>query len=126
MSDGAASIVAAVQAAWAAAFAARDWDALTALYSDDALFFGSAPELRVGRADIRGYFEGLPAEVTLTSFPPMRCRRAAPGVVVANGFWRFAAAGGDLDYRLSWTLVERSGRWRLVQHHAGARPPRAL
>ena len=34
-----AAVVSALQAAWSRAFAARDADALAALYAEDALFF---------------------------------------------------------------------------------------
>ena len=126
MTEDAFQIVRDVCGAWAAAFRARDFVALVALYDPDALFFGSAPDLCIGHAAIRAYFEQLPAGIELTEFPPQCVRALAPGVLLTSGFWTFALGGERLEFRLSWTLVERDWGWRIGQHHAGLKPKARL
>jgi ketosteroid isomerase-like protein len=49
------AIVAQIQRRWAAAFARADADALASLYIEDALFFGSMPDLYCGGSGVRQY-----------------------------------------------------------------------
>lgn len=111
---------------WSVAFRARDFEKIVVLYDDAALFFGSAPELCVGRKAIRDYFHRLPAGIELNDFPVPEVRAVAPNVIVASGFWSFTLDERTLPYRLAWTLVDFAGEWRIVQHHAAARPETAL
>ncbi len=124
--DEAMSIVAEARDRWAAAFRARDFAAIVALYDENALFFGSAPDLSVDHAGIRAYFDDLPMGIALTSFPPQQVQAIAPGVIVASGFWTFSLDGETLEFRLSWTLVHRGETWRIAQHHAALKPKAGL
>jgi uncharacterized protein (TIGR02246 family) len=118
----ASEVVDRIRDQWSTAFNARDFDALVAHYTEDGLFFGSAPELCASHSEIQTYFNNLPLGIALVDFPPMEVRAAAPGVIIASGFWTFDLDGETLDFRLSWTLVEREGRWLIAQHHAGRKP----
>jgi len=50
----------ALLAQWSEGFAARNSDALAALYCEDALLYGSSPELVCGREAIRDHFRRVP------------------------------------------------------------------
>ncbi len=103
---------------WAKAFAARDLDALAALYSPDVLFFGSTPQLYRGHEGVRAYFAGLSPDVALEAFEEPELVSVAPGVFATAGFWRFRFGAEPRSYRLTWVVAERGGVWRIVQHHA--------
>jgi ketosteroid isomerase-like protein len=67
-------MVAQMQRRWAEAFARADPDALAALYAEDALFFGSMPDLYLQRSGVRRYFETLPK--AMKPLPLARRRRS--------------------------------------------------
>jgi len=69
MPGAADDIVSAIIENWSAAFGKLDAEALGALYSKNAFFFGSNPNLYHGRDGVAAYFNGLP-------------RWAAPGTPV--------------------------------------------
>ena len=54
------NIVAGIMVKWAAAFSRLDAPALALLYSKNAFFFGSNPNLYRGRDGVAAYFNGLP------------------------------------------------------------------
>ena len=58
MPDEAGDIASAVIAMWSAGFSRLDADALAALYSKHAFFFGSNPMLYRGRDGVKAYAEG--------------------------------------------------------------------
>ena len=53
-------IASAVITNWSAGFGKLDAEALAALYSKSAFFFGSNPTLYRGRDGVKAYFDGLP------------------------------------------------------------------
>lgn len=114
----AAGTAAVLRAAWAKAFAARDLDALAALYAPDVLFFGSTPELFRGHAGVRAYFAGLSPDVALEAFEEPELVCVAPGVFATAGFWRFRFGAEQRRYRLTWVVAARDGGWFIAQHHA--------
>ena len=111
-------VAADLRARWSAAFARRDVGALAGLYTDDALFFGSRPELFRGREGVATYFRGLAADVILEAFEAPDIVAITPEVFVTAGYWRFTFAGETRFYRLTWVVVARAGRWLIAQHHA--------
>ena len=106
---------------WSRAFAARDIDAIVSLYSEDALLFGSTPDLFLGREGVRAYFAGLRADVALDDFPRQDVHRSGPDTIIAAGYWRFFFGGEARPYRLTWTIVRSDGEWRIAAHHASPR-----
>jgi uncharacterized protein (TIGR02246 family) len=111
--------------------AARHWDAegLTALYTDDALFYGGRPGHAVGRAKIRGYFDsyiGTLAAARLALID-QELRKLSEGVYLAQGYAKFdfdLTAGGVSGTVLRSTLVlmHRPEGWRIAQHHFSVSP----
>jgi uncharacterized protein (TIGR02246 family) len=114
--------VAQVQRRWADAFARADAGALASLYTEDALFFGSMPELYFRRGGVRRYFETLPKGYEGADFAETHAVEINPDLIVSAGFVTFTGERGgerfSLLYRMSWTLVRRGGDWRIASQHA--------
>lgn len=107
--------------AWGTAFATRDINALVALYSEDALFFGSTATLYRGRSGVRVYFETLRKDIVLDAFEPAEISLASAGIIIAAGYWNFLFDGQLRPYRLTWTIVREEAEWRIAAHHASPR-----
>jgi len=102
---------------WIAAFNAHDLDRHMALYTEDAILFGSVDELQRGREKIRGYFAGRPPTMRVQSYPMPEVRRVAPDVAVTAGHVVFADGDRPSPYRMTWALVKQDGDWKIAQHH---------
>jgi uncharacterized protein (TIGR02246 family) len=115
-------IVAQMQRRWADAFARADAKALAALYMDDALFFGSMPDLYLGASGVRRYFETLPKGYENAAFADTQAVEIGAALIVAAGFVTFTGERNrerfSFLYRMSWTLVRTGGDWRIASHHA--------
>jgi uncharacterized protein (TIGR02246 family) len=127
--DPADAALAQIQAAWNAA--ARRWSpaALTAVYTDDALFFGGRPGHSVGAAAIHAYFasyEGVIESATL-ELVEQQYLRLADNSFVAQGYGEFAfvlSGGKPSGSRLRTTLIVvlQEGEWKIWQHHFSTTP----
>jgi uncharacterized protein (TIGR02246 family) len=127
--DVARSALAVVQASWN--LSARNWDvdALTAVYTDDALFFGGRPGHAVGPRAIREYFasyEGVIESATLElveqHFIPV-----TDDCFLAQGFGEFSFVLGDSRtsrsrLRTTLLIVRQQNEWKIRQHHFSASP----
>lgn len=113
--------VEALLAEWIAAFNAHDLDRHMALYTEDAMLFGSVDELQKGHDRIRAYFGARPPGVRVRSYPMPEVREAAPGVVVTGGHVDFADGDRPSPYRMTWVLVKKAGNWKIAQHHGSPR-----
>jgi uncharacterized protein (TIGR02246 family) len=114
---------AAVEAKWADAFAKWDIDALAALYTKDALFFGSTPELFVGQDGVKAYFSKLPRGVfKAAAFSEQHVVRLSAGVIVAAGFVTFTretnGQTAQVPFRITLTLLRQGKVWKIAAHHA--------
>ena len=119
----------AVERDWNAA--AEHWDAagLTALYTEDAVFYGGRPGHAVGPAKVREYFDsyiGTLAAARL-ALVDQELRKLAEGVYLAQGYAAFdfdLVAGGASRAVLRSTLVltRRPEGWRIAQHHFSSPP----
>jgi uncharacterized protein (TIGR02246 family) len=127
--DAARAALAQVQAAWNAA--ARRWEAgaLTAVYTEDALFFGGRPGHSVGTGGIREYFasyEGVIESATL-ELVEQQFIRLADDCFLAQGYGEFAfvlSGGRPSRSRLRTTLIVvlLQGEWKIRQHHFSTTP----
>lgn len=104
-------------AQWIDAFNAHDLDRHMALYTADAMLFGSVDELQDGRGTIRAYFANRPAGARVLSYPPPAVRKVSEGVAITSGHVVFSDGRQSMPYRLSWTLVMQEGDWKIAQHH---------
>ena len=121
--------LAVIQNAWNAS--ARDWnaDALTSIYTHDALFFGGRPGHAVGASAIRDYFAsyvGVIESATL-ALVEQHVIALTDDCLLAQGFGEFVFVldgGRESRSRLRTTLViaRHAGEWKICQHHFSASP----
>lgn len=104
-------------AQWVEAFNAHDLDRHMALYTPDAVLFGSVDVLHEGRDAIRGYFGNRPADVRVESYPAPVVRNLGADVAITAGHVVFAAGAKPMPYRVTWALVRQNGNWMIAQHH---------
>ena len=120
------NIVAGIMAKWAAAFSRLDAAALTSLYSKNAFFFGSNPNLYRGNDGVQAYFEGLPRWSSPTvQFTDVRTVHAAPDVINVAGIATFVveANAEPLQVKITWVIIREGGEWKIVSHHVSSKTP---
>jgi uncharacterized protein (TIGR02246 family) len=126
------SAIAAVSDRWTEAYAEGDTKAMLALYDENAYVFGTiAPERLDGLEAIRGYFD-RPFTYTTDRkvvFRDPAIRFLGDDVAVNTGYYDFSYTGYDgakktMKARYSFTLVRKSGEWKIVDHHSSAVPTR--
>jgi uncharacterized protein (TIGR02246 family) len=127
--DAASGALASVEAAWNAAATPWTAAALTAVYTDDALFFGGRPGHYVGAKAIYDYFASYVGVIASgrMQLVEQEIRVLAPGVVLAQGFVEFAFVldgARETRSRLRTTLVlaRQADGWRIRQHHFSVAP----
>jgi len=103
--------------------AVRQNDALAALYTKDALFFGSAPGLFIVQDGVKTYFSKLPKSVFKSAaFSDQHVIRPSSGVIVAAGFVTFAhemnGQTSQLPFRITLTMVHQGRDWTIAAYHA--------
>jgi uncharacterized protein (TIGR02246 family) len=106
---------------WIEVFDSHDLDAHAALYTEDAMLFGSVPELIIGRAAIRAYFGGRGPKVHVAHYPFPRVTMIADDVAATAAHVDFADGDQPMPYRVTWMLVKRDGEWKIAQHHGSPR-----
>lgn len=118
--------VSGIMGRWAAAFAQLDSKALASLYSKDAFFFGSNPNLYRGQDGVAAYFGGLPRWASPTvQFTDVKTAPAGPDVINAAGTATFLVEQGvePLLVKISWVIVREDGDWKIVSHHVSSQAP---
>lgn len=124
MASAADDIAGSIIAKWSTAFARLDADALSALYSRHALFYGSNPTLYRGRDGVKAYFAGLPGWKTQSvRFTDVSAEAAGTEVVNMAGTANFAVDDAVLTVKLTWVLLREDGGWKIVSHHVSAQAP---
>lgn len=118
--DRAQRIATAFLGLWSQHHAAHDHQNLASLYTADALFFGSTPELRQGPDAIRSYFEQVPRQnEPHVDFSLLAAEVLAPDVVSAASIGTFTWRGhAGTRVRFTHVLTDRIGAWRASVHHA--------
>ena len=121
--------VAAVAQAWTAAASPWNADALTDLFTADALFFGGKPEHSVGAPAIRDYFASYQGVILSAALRlvEQQVLQLQPGCLLAQGYgdFSFLLAGDRATrsrVRTSLLLVLQDGRWKIRQHHFSPAP----
>ena len=119
-------IVAGIMAKWQAAFSKLDAEALASLYSKNAFFFGSNPNLYCGNDGVAAYFAGLPRWSSPTvQFTDVRTVQAAPGLINFAGAASFVINGDaePLVVKITWAIVREDSDWKIVSHHVSSKTP---
>ena len=111
---------------WAAAFSKLDAKALASLYSKNAFFFGSNPNLYRGNDGVTAYFSGLPRwSSPSVQFTEVRTAQATADLINVAGTASFvvAADAEPLVVKISWVIVREDGEWKIVNHHVSSKTP---
>lgn len=118
-----------VAARWNAAASLWDADALAAIYTADALFFGGRPGHCVGAVAIQAYFKSYEGIIRSgrMALVEQQLKPLATGCVLAQGFAKFdfELCDGQLTrsrLRTTLILVYESATWRIAQHHFSPTP----
>jgi uncharacterized protein (TIGR02246 family) len=116
--------VSGIMAKWADNFSRFDAAAQASLYSKNALFFGSKPELYRGQDGVAAYFNGLAKwssrEVT---FNDVVAVPVGDDVINVAGIANFVIDKGatSLSVKITWVIVREDGDWKIVSHHVSSR-----
>lgn len=106
---------------WCEVFNSHDLDSHAALYTEDAMLFGSIPELVVGRAAIKAYFGGRGPKVHVAQYNFPRVVMLSDTLAATAAHVDFADGETPMPYRVTWMLVKQDGNWRIAQHHGSPR-----
>ena len=120
------AVVDEIAADWVRLGLAGDRLRLSDLYKDDAIFFGSLPNMYSGRSGVAEYFEAASlAALKSVRFDWLDVRFITSSVINAGGLAYF---GMELDgepvswrFGISWVLVRAGDRWQIASHHASRR-----
>lgn len=120
MSGSGSAIVDKFIAKWSAAFTRLDAEALSALYSEQALFYGSVPMLFRGRAGVAAYFNALPRyEAPKAAFSDIVATTLGADIVNMAGRVTFVTDPDrpPLQVKITWILVNETDGWHIISHH---------
>jgi ketosteroid isomerase-like protein len=122
MPDKADKIVSDMQANWAAAFAKRDAEALSSLYSRHGFLYGSNPNLYRGKDGAKAYFSGLPHwQSQGVTFTDVTTEAAGADVVSMAGTANFTFDKDTLTVKITWVIVREDGGWKILSHHVSSK-----
>ena len=119
-------IVSGIMNRWATAFSRLDAKALSLLYSKNAFFFGSNPNLYRGNDGVQAYFEGLPRwSSPSVQFTDVKTAQAASELINLAGTASFTVEKGaePLVVKITWVIVREDGDWKIVSHHVSSKMP---
>jgi uncharacterized protein (TIGR02246 family) len=112
----------AARANWEQVYNTGDADKFAALYTKDAMLFGSTAQLFTGNDGVRTYFSKLPAGVK-ARMGEQHTIAAAPDVLLSSGPVDFTLPNGTvLPFRLTLVFVKVDGKWLVAQHHGSLVP----
>jgi uncharacterized protein (TIGR02246 family) len=123
---GTDDIVSGIMGKWATAFGSLDASALASLYSANAFFFGSNPNLYRGHDGVQAYFDALPKwRAPMVKFTDVRTAHAAPDLINVAGTASFVVEEGTqpLVVKITWVIVREDGDWKIVSHHVSSKTP---
>jgi uncharacterized protein (TIGR02246 family) len=118
--------VAAIMKKWAAAFSKLDAAALSSLYSKNAFFFGSNPNLYRGRDGVAAYFNDLPRWAAPSAqFSDVKTQAVGYDVINVAGTASFLVERGaePLMVKISWVIIREDFDWKIANHHVSSKAP---
>jgi uncharacterized protein (TIGR02246 family) len=112
---------------WSAGFERLDAGALSSLYSKNAFFFGSNPNLYRGRDGVAAYFNGLPRWTSRrVEFSEVRTAQVSPDLInmaAVASFFLDGAEAASLSVKITWVIVREDGDWKIASHHVSSKTP---
>jgi ketosteroid isomerase-like protein len=123
MQSKADQVVSGIIEKWSAGFRKLDADALASLYSNNAFFFGSKPELYLGHDGVAAYFNALPRwRSPSVHFTDVKIAQVGPDLINFAGTANFdLGEEGSLSVKISWVIAREDGGWKIVSHHVSSR-----
>lgn len=124
--QGGVAIVENLISRWSVAFNRLDADALSALYSEQALFYGSVPTLFRGRAGVASYFNALPRYASPTvAFSDVVVTEINGDLVNMAGKATFLPEVGKppLPVKITWIIADETDGWHIISHHVSPIEP---
>jgi ketosteroid isomerase-like protein len=124
--SGTDDIVSGIMGKWATAFSSLDASTLASLYSRNAFFFGSNPNLYRGNDGVAAYFEGLPRwSSPSVQFTDVRTVHAAADLINVAGTASFVvdANAEPLQVKITWVIIREGSEWKIVSHHVSSKTP---
>ncbi len=111
-----------VRSQWEQDFNAWDLDKLVALYTKDALFYGSTAALFRGQDGVRAYFSRLPPGLKV-QMGEQSVVAVEPNVLLSSGLFQLTTKDGAVvPFRLTLALVKVDDQWLIAQHHGSLVP----
>jgi uncharacterized protein (TIGR02246 family) len=126
MPSAAEDTVSAIIGKWLAAFNKLDAQALAALYSRTAFFFGSKSSLFRGNDGVADYFNGLPRwSSPIAQFTDRAIAQVNPDLINFAALASFVVGDGSppLSVKISWVIAREDGDWKIVSHHVSSLTP---
>jgi uncharacterized protein (TIGR02246 family) len=112
----------AARANWEQVYNSGDADKFAALYTKDAMLFGSTAQLFTGTEGAKVYFSKLPAGIKV-KMGDQQAIAAGPDVLLSSGFADFTFPNGTVaPFRLTLAFVKVDGKWLVAQHHGSPVP----
>jgi uncharacterized protein (TIGR02246 family) len=111
---------------WSAGFRKLDANALAALYSRDAFFYGSNPALHRGNEGVAAYFNALPRwRAPTVQFTDVKTAQVNPDLINFAGTANFdlGEEAPPLVVKITWVIVREDGDWKIVSHHVSSKTP---
>jgi uncharacterized protein (TIGR02246 family) len=114
--------VAAIRTQWEQVYNSGDADKFVALYTKDAMLFGSTAQLFTGPDGVRAYFAKLPPGIK-AKMGEQTAIAVGPNLLLSSGFADFTLKDGTvLPFRLTLAIVKVDGQWLIAQHHGSLVP----
>jgi uncharacterized protein (TIGR02246 family) len=112
----------AARAQWEQVYNSGDAEKFAAIYTKDAMLFGSTAQLFTGTDGVRSYFSKLPPGIKV-KMGDQQAIAAGPDALLSSGFADFTLPNGTvLPFRLTLAWVKVDGKWLVAQHHGSPVP----
>jgi ketosteroid isomerase-like protein len=111
---------------WSTAFSRLDAGALSALYSNNAFFFGSKSQLYRGEEGVAAYFNALPRwRSPAVRFSDVTTAPVNSDLINFAGTASFVVEEGapPLSVKITWVIAREDGDWKIVSHHVSSQTP---
>jgi len=127
MPGDASAIVSRIIAKWCAGFERLDAETLASLYSRNAFFFGSNPNLYRGRDGVAAYFNGLPRwtsqRAAFSEVVAAEAGRDLINMAATASFFLDGSQTPTLAVKITWAIVCEDGDWKIASHHVSSKTP---
>lgn len=112
---------------WVTAFNHKSTEEITALYADDAVFFGtSSPVIRDTPSLVTEYFSGFSNLGDINMAVGDHRIQLFGEVAINTGYYTMTSNDNgqvtDSNARFTFVYAKRDGQWIIVEHHSSALP----